>query len=224
MRPLLLPPHDLGRDSSAITVTHVEPVPTNAAVEECGVPRSLVGKLLVASPILEDSNFARTVVLICTHDAGGAFGLVLNRPLGASVDQYLPAWSGPLAAPAVVFNGGPVDASSAFGLARGDVRDPALWLSPPLDGDGGPVGMVDLDRVEDLRSAGVEEFRIFSGYAGWDGGQLQGELLGESWFVVDALPRDAFSEDPSGLWHEVLRRQQGHLAMFGFFPDDPRVN
>ena len=186
--------------------------------------RSLVGKLLVASPILEDSNFARTVVLICTHDDGGTFGLVLNRPLAASVNDYLPAWSGPLADPAVVFNGGPVDVSSAFGLARGKVTDAALWLSSPLEGEGGSVGMVDLDRVEDLRTSGVEEFRIFSGYAGWDGGQLQGELLSESWFVVDALPSDAFTADPSRLWHEVLRRQQGDLAMFGFYPNDPRVN
>ncbi len=186
--------------------------------------RSLVGKLLVASPILEDSNFVRAVVLICTHDDNGTFGLVLNRPLKASVNDYLPAWSGPLADPAVVFNGGPVDASSAFGLARGNVSDSGLWLSPPLEGEGGSVGMVDLDRVDDLRTSGVEEFCIFSGYAGWDGGQLQGELLGESWFVVDALPGDAFSSDPSRLWHEVLQRQRGDLAIFGFYPENPTLN
>ena len=187
--------------------------------------RSLAGKLLVASPILDDPNFARSVVLICTHDRDGAFGLVLNRPLHAGVDQYLPAWSGPLAHPGVIFSGGPVDVTAAFGLARGVVPE-SWWLSPPVGAAGAAqTGMVDLDRVDALVAAGVEEVRVYSGYAGWVGGQLEGELLTESWFVVDALPADPFTASPDGLWHEVLRRQsRGDLSIFAYYPDDPQVN
>lgn len=188
--------------------------------------RSLAGKLLVASPILDDPNFARSVVLICTHDHDGAFGLVLNRPLRAAVDEYLPGWSGPLASPGVIFSGGPVDVTSAFGLGRGVIAASDAWLSPPI-GAAGEVqtGMVDLDRIDALRGEGVDAFRLFSGYAGWTGGQLEAELLTDAWFVVDALVDDAFTSEPDALWHAVLRRQpRGDLAMFGYYPDDPSVN
>lgn len=187
--------------------------------------RSLAGKLLVASPILDDPNFARSVVLICTHDRDGAFGLVLNRPLPVPVQEYLPDWSGPLALPGVMFNGGPVDVTSAFGLGRG-VTAADSWLSPPI-GDHGQaqLGMVDLDQTDVLAAAGIEEFRVYSGYAGWVSGQLEAELLTDAWFVVDALPSDPFTSEPERLWHEVLRRQtRGRVAMFAYYPDDPLVN
>ena len=187
--------------------------------------RSLAGKLLVASPILDDPNFARSVVLICTHDRDGAFGLVLNRPLRAQVTEYLPAWSGPLVPPLKIACGGSVDVTSAFGLARG-VTGEATWVSPPIGAVGAAqAGMVDLDAIEALVAAGIDAVRVYSGYAGWTAGQLEGELLTESWFVVDAVPADPFTATPEMLWHEVLRRQsRGDLAMFGYYPDDPRVN
>ena len=40
---------------------------------------SLANHLLVALPSLDDPNFARSVVLLCQHDAGGAMGIVVNR-------------------------------------------------------------------------------------------------------------------------------------------------
>ena len=43
---------------------------------------TLAGQLLLAHPVLRDPNFRRTVVLLSGHDAEGAMGVVLNRPLG----------------------------------------------------------------------------------------------------------------------------------------------
>ena len=42
---------------------------------------SLVNQFLIAMPELRDPNFSRTVTLICQHDANGALGVVINRPL-----------------------------------------------------------------------------------------------------------------------------------------------
>jgi len=53
---------------------------------------------------------------------------------------------------------------------------------------------------------------------------VEGEIVDGSWFVVDSAPRDAFTEDPEGLWPQVLRRQGGDLALVATYPDDPSMN
>jgi putative transcriptional regulator len=158
--------------------------------------------------------------LIGAHDAGGAFGLVLNRPLSANVQPVLAQWSWPIAEPAVVFNGGPVDASAVFVVGHGARVPDHEWASLLLP----TVGLLEMDRVPEAMSTGVEAVRVFSGSAGWVSGQLESEIAGEAWFVVDAEPADVFSTRPERLWHEVLRRQPGSLAMFAFFPNDPAMN
>ena len=181
--------------------------------------RSLTGRLLVASPILLDPNFARTVVLVCRHDEDGAFGLVLNRPLAAPIGPHVRAWGLPLVSPDVVFAGGPVEPDVAFALGSGREIDAARWVMEPLPG----VGLLSLDTLDDSPVV-LERGRIFSGYAGWGARQLEGEILEEGWFVVDARPDDVFTADPARLWHDVLRRQPGELAMFASFPPDPGLN
>jgi len=70
----------------------------------------------------------------------------------------------------------------------------------------------------------IERVRLFGGYAGWSGGQLERELEEEAWFVVPAEPDDPFTSDPDSLWRRVLQRQPGHLALFAFQPPDPSLN
>ena len=183
---------------------------------------ALAGRLLVASPLLVDENFHRTVVLICAHGADGAFGLVLNRALPAPVGELLPAWGSRVVDPASIFRGGPVLTDRALALAR---------IAPRVDGEAlagwdriaGRVGLLDLD-VHPSALAGIEAVRIFSGHAGWSAGQLEGELMGEAWFVVDSEPTDAFDPDPESLWRRVLRRQAGRLALFANYPLDVTLN
>ena len=109
------------------------------------------GRLLVASPMLLDPNFARTVVLMLAHGDEGALGLVLNRPSEVDVGQVLPdAWRTVSPEPHVLFVGGPVGSDSVIGLAR--VRG---------EGDGfvamaGAVGTVDLEKAPDAIGEGVE--------------------------------------------------------------------
>jgi putative transcriptional regulator len=186
------------------------------------VTTSLRGKLLVATPKLLDPNFVRTVVLLCFHDENGAFGLVLNRPVeSAPLGEHLPEWTEAAANPAVVFSGGPVEPSHAFGLGR--LRPSA---SPPSEGwtevlPG--VGIIDLTSPGALLPR-LQAVRVFAGYAGWAGGQLESELEEDAWFVVEPTADDVFSDDPEGLWRAVLRRQRGQLAMFAWVPLDPRLN
>lgn len=180
---------------------------------------SWAGCLLVATPTLLDPHFVRTVVLLLQHDLdGGALGVVLTRPSETAVSEVLPAWGEVAAAPAVVCAGGPVQPTAAVCLGR--LRAPVEregWapLTDPL------LGTVDLDLAP---WAGLACVRVFAGYSGWSPGQLEGEVEDGAWFVLPALPDDAFTPSPELLWEQVLRRQGPPLAYAATFPPDPSLN
>ena len=179
------------------------------------------GKLLVASPALTDDNFARSVIYLCMYNEEGAFGLILNRPLPQeSVAERLPEWSHAASEPGLLFRGGPVHPTAGAALAR---------ISGPTPRDGWTplfrnVGMFALERPPSEPFFDLTALRIFSGYSGWTGGQLDSEVNDGGWFVVDAEAGDLFTPEPETLWRRTLQRQDGPLAMFAHFPVDPRAN
>jgi putative transcriptional regulator len=179
----------------------------------------LTGRLLVATPGLRDENFARAVVLVLGHDADGALGVVLNRPSRTAVGAVLPGWEAAVGAPDVLFGGGPVGTSSAIGVGWCTGTVPAGFL--PFEGQ---LGTIDLDADPLALAAGLRAVRIFAGYAGWSAGQLEREIDEGGWFVLEALPGDAFSADPEALYAQVLRRQQGRVALASTAPLDPSLN
>lgn len=181
---------------------------------------TLTGKLLVASPALADPNFHRAIVLMCAHGREGSFGVVLNRPLPTLAVDRARAWGRDVAWPANLFAGGPVqpEVTFAVGLAAAARSDP-WWTSIA-----GNLGLIALNSDPDDVLPSLVQFRIFAGYAGWRAGQLEAEIHGESWFVVDAQANDALTDEPERLWHNVLRRQPGQLKMFAFVPEDVAVN
>jgi putative transcriptional regulator len=186
------------------------------------------GRLLIATPVLDEPTFRRTVVLLLQHDEDGALGVVVNRPSVTPVDDVLPGWQSLAGDPEVVFEGGPVQRNAALCLGRGAVRGgsqpvPSSPHFVPLDVDA-PVGTVDLDAEPDAVRPAVQQVRVFAGYAGWGAGQLEGEVEQGAWWVLDALPADAFSSQPEHLWRQVLRRQGGRLALFSTCPDDATHN
>jgi len=178
------------------------------------------GRLLVATPSLGDPNFARTVVLILEHGDEGAIGVVLNRPTGTDVSDPLPGWQRLAAEPPVVFAGGPVSPDAAICLARSWPDEFTDAYEPLL----GALGTIDLSVDPDDVSAAVQALRIFAGYAGWAGGQLEAEIAEGAWFVVDARAEDVLSAEPLDLWADVLRRQRGDLKFYANFPSDPASN
>src|SRR4051795_10699214 len=100
------------------------------------------GRLLVATPTLEDPNFRRTVVLMLDHTEDGALGVVVNRPLEVDVSAVLPAWQPYATTPGRLFRGGPAPlaAGLGFGAVRGDDGEP-VGVRRIL----GSLGLVDLD-------------------------------------------------------------------------------
>lgn len=183
------------------------------------------GRLLLATPPLEDPNFDRSVVFMLEHHSSGALGVVVNRPTTEPLDRPLDRWTDLLAHPAAVFAGGPVDTDALVALAH----TPTL-IVPEHASDGllapviGEVMTADLSADPLLLTDRVRTVRIFRGYAGWGPGQLELEIETGSWLVLDSTPADVFTEAPQDLWRNVLRRQAGRLAWLANVPDDLAAN
>jgi len=187
------------------------------------------GRLLIATPPLEDPNFDRSVVFMLEHHQSGALGVIINRPTTEPLGGPLDRWAELLTHPAAIFAGGPVEADALVALAQtstpmagntdSDLGHDGL-LAPVM----GEVVSADLSADPMLIADRVRVVRIFRGYAGWGPGQLESEIETGSWLVVDSLPEDVFTEVPQDLWRIVLRRQQGRLAWLATAPDDLSSN
>lgn len=185
---------------------------------ELGQLEASGGRLLVATPMLADPSFLRSVVYLLEHDAGGTVGVVLNRPSRTPVGQVLPSWHDAVSGPAVVFSGGPVQPDGALCLGRLTTDGPGV--RQVVDG----VGTVDLDGDVAVITGITTKLRVFAGHAGWAPGQLKAEMDAGAWWAVPGSPDDVFSAEPGPLWTRALRRQRFPLNLVSTFPSDPALN
>jgi putative transcriptional regulator len=179
---------------------------------------SLKGKLLLASPALEDPNFARSVVLVAEHTDEGAMGLVLNRPADATVGDSAPELEELVDARESLYVGGPVQPTGVIVLAA--FTDPGAAGLLISDDVGFLSAQLDLAESR----AVTHRTRVFAGHAGWGPGQLDEELEREDWIVETPRPDELFSSDPESLWSTVLTRKGGTFALVARMPVDPSLN
>jgi putative transcriptional regulator len=184
-------------------------VGTATADERSATPgrRSLAGRLLVATEMLGDPRFARTVIYMVRHTEGGALGLVVNIPMGdAPFERALepfglevPPGSGKVR----VYYGGPVESQRGFVLH-----------TPDWKGEGTLVIDAHFALSEDpkvlqamARGSGPRRALFCLGYAGWAPGQLDAELGSGAWGIAPADERLVFDEDPKVKWIEATARR-----------------
>jgi putative transcriptional regulator len=159
---------------------------------------SYAGYFLIAKPILQDPNFKHTVVFLLAHNAEGAFGLVVNRPADA---QELP-WplfaGGPCPSPGLIMlHGHPEWAEpSADAMESAKEHEVAPGL---FSGDANC-----LDRATQAEPGQMLRFRVFSGYAGWGGGQLESEIAAGAWVVTQATGTLLFETPVEELWDRLM--------------------
>lgn len=179
------------------------------------------GDLLLATPALEDPNFADTVVLLLEVNADGALGVILNRPSRMPLPDVLEQWDGAASDPAVMFRGGPVglDGALGVGVLRNLAQSPLGWqeVVPGL-------GVVDLGTPTEVLDDALLGMRVYAGYAGWDADQLRDEIAEGSWDVAPSVPSDWLRTDTTSLLKDVLRRQPGMVAWRVNRPADPEMN
>lgn len=161
---------------------------------------SLSNQLLIAMPGMADPNFTTTVTLVCEHNADGALGIVINRPmelnLGGLFDQLDLAETDASVASDPVLMGGPVAHERGFVLHNpGPSFESSVAVSPDIQ--------LTLSRdVIDAMAAGSgpEQSLVALGYAGWDAGQLEEEMLNNAWLTVPASPEVIFDVPFADRW------------------------
>lgn len=167
------------------------------------LPRAL---FLVAGPGMNDPNFRESVVLVAPNDAGGAIGIIINRPTDRSLASILPGdrfsrFTDP------VFYGGPVAQDGIFALFRAD-KNPgdAIRMFPGLFLALTPA------TIDELLSQPPSTMRLYSGYAGWAPGQVQIEILMGGWYALDADSQTVFRKDVQNIWQELVQRARSVQA------------
>jgi putative transcriptional regulator len=164
---------------------------------------SLGNQLLIAMPGMADPNFNSTVTYVCEHNSEGALGIVINRPmqlsLGGLFDQLDLADGDAKAATFPVLDGGPVSRERGFVLHNSSAEfessvsvseDIKLTLSRDV-----------LDAI--AVGSGPEKSLIALGYAGWDAGQLEAEMLSNTWLSVPASQEIIFDMPFEQRWRSA---------------------
>ena len=178
------------------------------------------GKLLLDGGDLVGSFFHRSVVLICEHNAEGAFGLVLNRSAGSKIGEVIVADLPEMLKESPLFLGGPVQ-PNALSFLHADNFIPDANVFPNLD-----LGH-SLDDLMDIGESFSPEKKVkmFAGYAGWSPGQLENEMKRKSWLTFPASLELVFDTPPEQLWQKILKSKGGwRNKLLSQMPDDLSLN
>lgn len=165
-----------------------------------------------------DTNFERSVVLVCEHSPSGTFGLVLNHPADIHLSDVIDDVHPDLP----LFIGGPVQQNTLhFIHRRPDLIDGSIQVVDGLYWSG------DFEQVKRAVNVGTlteRDARFFIGYSGWNGGQLAGELSQKSWIVSRTTADFLFDTPTKEFWRGVLKRMGGAYKSMAHYPIDPRLN
>ncbi len=179
----------------------------------------LKGQLLLDSGQLRGSFFQRTVVLICQHDAEGAFGLVLNRTTGSNVGDVVVADLPDSLKACPLYVGGPVQ-PSALSFLHSDTFMPDSNVIPNLSLGHSVDELVELGESV----SATRKLKMFAGYAGWSPGQLEDEMKRKAWLTHPASLELVFDTSPDQLWQTILRRKGWKYKLLAQSPEDLSLN
>ena len=156
-------------------------------------------------PGMQDPTFSTTVTLICEHNDEGALGIVINRPLtlklGGLFEQLDLTDADPAKIDDPVLLGGPVGPERGFVLHDGN-RD--------FENSIAVSGEINLTLSRDILDAmaageGPNRSLVALGYAGWEPGQLENEMLANSWLSVPATTDIVFDTPFSDRWTQAAQ-------------------
>jgi len=172
------------------------------------------GQLLIASAGMQDPRFVHSVILLVRHDDHGAFGIVINHPLGQRTlagiladTRDKDAKDAAIEGSIEVYLGGPVD------LARGFIIHSTDYHRPETLVVGDELAMTTTtDVLRDIgHHQGPAKYLFALGYAGWGAGQLEGEIEQHAWFTAPAESDLVFDAERETVWEKALARRTREL-------------
>ncbi|MFO7755331.1 MAG: YqgE/AlgH family protein [Bacteroidales bacterium] len=177
------------------------------------------GKLLISEPFLPDTFFNRSLIYLTEHNDKGSVGFIINKSININVTDALEGFPG--------YNekltmGGPVAPDTLHYLhTMGDMVPGSMWVSDNIYWGG------DIENIKELigsGKAGAGDIRFFLGYSGWGEGQLEKELIENSWVIADVAPEIVMKYRKEDSWKMVLRSLKKRYRLWAEFPDSPEMN
>jgi putative transcriptional regulator len=168
----------------------------------------LTGQLLVATQETGDPRFAESVIYMVRHDAQGALGLIINRPLAKGpIDDLLKGFGVEAKNPQgeiIVHYGGPVSTRQGFLLHSDDIL-----LASSIKAKDGIAMTTDTKLLEAMaQGEGPRQALFMLGYAGWAPGQLEAEIKADSWFTIPGDKALIFGKDAERKWKLASERRR----------------
>lgn len=164
-------------------------------------------QLLIAMPAMGDPRFARTVIYMCSHNAEGAMGLVINKAYPGLTFPNLLTQLGiepTIDNDITVRLGGPVETGRGFVLHSTDYMRQG---SVPLDESMGIGLTATLDVLRAIATGTGPQRSLFAlGYAGWGPGQLDTEIQENAWLAAPADADLVFNADLDALWDRAVKK------------------
>lgn len=164
----------------------------------------LAGKCLISTPMMQDEQFEKAVIYICSHSKDGAMGFVVNKKIKefsfSDLAMQLPIDISEPVSPIDLYQGGPLDKVRGFVLHSTDYsREDSL-----LPGGGIAISS-SVDVLTDIAfGTGPKENLIALGYANWAPQQLEQEIVNNCWLVAPASPELIFRTKDEDKWQTAL--------------------
>jgi putative transcriptional regulator len=167
------------------------------------------GKLLVSAKELPDPTFAKSVVLLFQYDQNGAAGLMIDRRTEVPISRVFKDLDTAKHASDPIYLGGPVEMQAILGLLRSQDK-PDETTSVLRE-----VYLVSrktpLEKALTAASGG-NEVRVYLGYCGWAGGQLENEVKLGGWWIFDGSAGLVFDPNPGSVWGRLIARTEQQIA------------
>ncbi|KUJ82897.1 YqgE/AlgH family protein [Microbulbifer flavimaris] len=175
---------------------------------------SLRGQFLLAMPGMEDPRFTHTIAFVCEHSPEGAMAIVVNVPSKVhwrEVFQQLSLNDHSQRGEEMVLLGGPLSPEQGFVLhGTGMKFDSTVAVSEDIS------LTASKDILESLAAGrGPDDVLVALGYAGWEGGQLEQELLENAWLTLPAEPEILFATPTEKRWQSAAARHGIDLSGIG---------
>ncbi|WP_395377125.1 YqgE/AlgH family protein [Marinicella sp. W31] len=147
---------------------------------------SLTNQFLIALPDMQDDRFHHSLILICEHNKDGALGIVLNKPSDLQFGEVLNSLKIDCDDDGIMdeiaYEGGPVNKECGFVIHSGTAKfQSSIQISQQL------ALTTSRDIIEQIANNNLQRQWLFClGCSSWSAGQLEQEILNNSWLTVSA--------------------------------------